>query len=145
MKVRVVAATLALLSFLPLLASAQELYTEGPVSRVILLAVTPGKMQELLTSLSKDTKPIFEDAKRQGVISDYRIYLNTTKVGPQDFDVVITFQYPNMAALDGAGAKMEAISVKHFGSQAAWQAELKKRPERALLVGSRLTREITFK
>ncbi|MGH7864838.1 MAG: hypothetical protein ACREQB_07605 [Candidatus Binataceae bacterium] len=144
MKLRIIGATLALVFCIPLLASAQELYTEGPVSRVILLAVKPGKMTQFMAGLSKN-KPIFEEAKRQGAISDYKIYLNTTKVGAEDFDVVITFQYPNMAALDGANAKMTAISLKHFGSQAAWQAELEQRAERAVLVASRLTREIMLK
>src|SRR5262245_51196788 len=70
--------SLTLLTCLSLFVSqamAQEHYTEGPVSRVILLRVKPGKMNDFWMNMRENTKPLFEEYKKQGVISDYRIFL----------------------------------------------------------------------
>ena len=45
----------------PLSAMAQEHYTEGSVSRVLLLAVTPGKMNAFLSDLAENPKPVLDD------------------------------------------------------------------------------------
>jgi len=129
----------------PLSAMAQEHYTERSVSRVLLLAVTPGKMNAFLGDLAENLKPVLDDEKQQGLISSYQVSLNTTKETPEDWDVAIAIQYKNMAALDGLTAKTDALSLKHYGSKEARQSATDRRVELAHLVGSRLTRQITLK
>jgi hypothetical protein len=66
-----------LLLFLLMLAPgmfAQEHYTEGPVWRVSLIRVKPTHMDEYLTTLQQTTKPFYEEAKRQGIIVDYKVF-----------------------------------------------------------------------
>ena len=130
---------------LPLSALAQEQYTEGSVSRVLLLRVTPGKMEPFLTELRQNLKPVYEEEKQQGLISDYKIYLNSTKDAPEDWDVAIRIEYKDMAALDGLTAKVQELTLKRYGSKEARQKAFEKRVEMAHLVGNRLMREITLK
>ncbi len=68
----------------PLSVMAQEHYAEGSVLRVLLWAVTPGKMNGFLSDLAENFKPVFDEAKQQGLISSYQVSLNTTKDGPED-------------------------------------------------------------
>lgn len=124
---------------------AQEHYTNGPISRVILLKVKPGKMNDLMMDLRRNLKPIFEEEKRQGLITDYKIYLNTSTATPEDWDVGIIIQYKNYAALDDLAAKADPITLKHYGSKEARQAAADRRPERATVVSSRLVREVTLR
>jgi len=63
---------------------AQEHYAEGSVLRVLLWAVTPGKMNGFLSDLAENFKPVLDEAKQQGLISSYQVSLNTTKDGPED-------------------------------------------------------------
>jgi|SRR5208283_389104 len=72
----------------PLSAMAQEHYTERSVSRVLLLAVTPGKMNAFLGDLAENLKPVLDDEKQQGLISSYQVSLNTTKETPEDWEAM---------------------------------------------------------
>lgn len=141
----VAALLICLLFSVPVPASAQEQYTEGSVSRVLLLRVTPGKLESFLTDLRQNLKPLYEQEKQQGLISDYKIYLNSTKDGPDDWDLAIQIEYKNMAALDGLTAKIQALTLKQYGSKEARQTAFEKRVELAHLVGNRLMREIELK
>ena len=56
------------------------------------------------TSLRQPTKPIVEEQKRQGVITDYKIFLKKTKNNPEDGDIAVAIEYKNHAAMDGLAA-----------------------------------------
>jgi hypothetical protein len=88
---------------------AQEHYTEGPVWRIQLIRVKPTKMDAYLTSLQQSTKPFVDEQKKQGLVTDYKIFLKQTKNSPEDWDICVAIQYKNWAALDGAAAKNEAV------------------------------------
>ena len=95
----------------------QEQYTEGPVWRVTLVKAKPGKFTALLQDMRDNLKPLYEEEKKQGVIIDYRVYLNSTREAPEDWDVAIGIQYKNYAALDGLAAKIQDLTLKHYGSK----------------------------
>src|SRR5215831_6306002 len=97
---------------------AQEHYSEGPVWRVQLIRVKPTKMDAYLTSLRQGTKPFIEEQKKQGLITDYKVFLKQTKNNPEDWDICVAIQYKNWAALDGATAKNETIRDKIMGGKA---------------------------
>ena len=59
--------------------------------------------------------------KKENLILDYKVFLNTTKHDPQDWDIAIGVQYKNFGALDGLTAKNEAIRDKILGSKQAAQ------------------------
>ena len=124
---------------------AQEQYTEGPVWRVLLVKAKPGKLTALMQDLRDNLVPVYEEEKKQGFLTDYKFYLNSTTEGPDDWTIAIGIQYKNYAALDGLTAKAQELTLKHYGTKEARQAAADKRGEVGQLVGSRLMREITLK
>ncbi len=87
--------------------------------RVQLIRVKPPQMDAYLSSLRQSTKPFIEEEKKQGLVTDYKIFLKQTKNGPEDWDICVAVQYKNWAALDGAMAKTEAVRDQNPGRQGA--------------------------
>jgi hypothetical protein len=50
-------------------------------------------MDDYLTALQREIKPFYDEAKRQGAIVDYKIFLKETKSDPKDWDVAIAVLY----------------------------------------------------
>jgi hypothetical protein len=124
---------------------AQEHYTEGPVWRVQLIRVKPTKMDAYLSSLRQSTKPLIDEEKKQGLITDYKIFLKQTKNNPEDWDICVAIQYKNWAALDGATAKAEAARDKILGGKQPAQELGEKRAEIREIISSELLQEIVLK
>jgi hypothetical protein len=124
---------------------AQEHYTEGPVWRVQLIRVKPTKMDAYLASLRQSTKPLIEEEKKQGLVTDYKVFLKQTKNNPEDWDICVAIQYKNWAALDGATAKAEAVRDKILGGKQQGQELGEKRAEIREIISSELLQEIILK
>ncbi len=140
-----IVALLALLIVLAPAVIAQEHYTEGPVWRIQLIRVKPNKMDAYLSSLRQATKPFVEEQKKQGLITDYKIFLKQTKNNPEDWDICVAVQYKNWAALDGQTAKNEAIRDKILGGKTQAQDLGEKRSEIREIISSELLQEIVLK
>ena len=123
----------------------QEHYTEGPVWRVQLIRVKPGKMDAYLTSLRKSTKPLLEEEKKQGVILDYKVFLKETKSNPEDWDIAVALEFKNHATLDGLTAKGEELRDKIMGGKQVLQEVTDKRSEIREILTSDLMQEVTLK
>jgi len=137
-----------LLLFLLMLAPgmfAQEHYTEGPVWRVSLIRVKPTHMDEYLTTLQQTTKPFYEEAKRQGIIVDYKVFLKETKANPEDWDICVAVQLKNHAAMDGLDAKLEGVRDKILGGKQQAHQLAEKREEIRETVSSEVMEESTLK
>jgi hypothetical protein len=126
-------------------AHAQVPYNEGPVERVVLLHVTPGHFDAFMADLKKNIVPIWESEKSAGLIVGYEIFLNTTRSGPDDWDIGYSLTYKNMAALDGLPDKVYDIRMKQYGDSSAEQKVIDKRVENAHVVSSMLLRDITLR
>ena len=113
--------------------------------RVELIRVKPTKMDAYLTSLRQTTKPFIEEEKKQGLITDFKIFLKETKHNPDDWDICVAIQYKNWAALDGLAAKAEAVRDKVMGGKAPAQDLADKRAEIRDIVSSELLEEIVLK
>jgi len=124
---------------------AQEHYTEGPVWRFQLIRVKPPQMDAYLSSLRQSTKPFIEEEKKQGLVTDYKIFLKQTKNGPEDWDICVAVQYKNWAALDGAMAKTEAVRDQILGGKAQAQSLGEKRAEIREIISSELLQETVLK
>jgi hypothetical protein len=48
-------------------------YTLGPISRIILVDIKPGKGSEFWTDLRRNVRPLYDEYKRQGLIQDYSV------------------------------------------------------------------------
>lgn len=136
---------LALLLACAFSAVAQEHYTEGPVWRVQLIRVKPTQMDAYLATLRQSTKPLLDEMKRQGTIMDYKVFFKETKHNPEDWDIAVAIQYKNHAALDGLGAKGEALRDKILGGKQPAQQLAEKRTEMREIISSELLQEIILK
>ena len=96
---------------------AQEHYTEGPVWRITFYKIKPNQQDAYFASIRQKAKPFLDQLKQQGLIVDYKNYLNQTSSGPRDWDLALAVEYRNFAALDGLTPKVEALRDKVFGSK----------------------------
>ena len=119
-------------------------YTEGPVWQITMVKTKAGMSDDYLKALAKIYKSTNEEAKKQGVIMDYKILLGDNS-GPGDFDILLMEEYPNMAALDGLRDKLDPINRKLVGSEDVQRQGAIKRMEIRDILGGKLMREITLK
>ena len=126
-------------------ALSQEHYTDGPIWRVTYLDVKPGKMNDALKDLREHNNKLWAEAKQQGLILDYKVFLNATSNSPDDWDIATAVLYKNWGALDGLPAKTEALTLKHYGTAEARQQAGAKRVDLWTTTTSALAREIVLK
>jgi hypothetical protein len=130
-----------LLSALPSYAQSPN-FDVGPVWRVSYYHLKPGQGEAFWKDVRDHVKPVLESLKKEGLISDYKFWLNDTTDHPGDWDVAIGTLYPNYAAIDGLDAKGATIVAKHYGSRDAALEAGKKRNDLRELVMSKLAREV---
>jgi len=126
-------------------AFSQDHYTDGPVWRVNYLAVKPGKLQDSLKDIRENFAKVSAAAKAQGLILDYKVYLNSTSNGPDDWDIATCVLYKNFGQLDGLTAATNALTLKHYGTAEARAKANDARLELWTLSSSSLAREITMR
>jgi hypothetical protein len=114
------------------------------VWRVIYYRILPGKSDDIWTYMRKHTLPVYEEAKKQGVIVDYKIYTSSTPSSPEDWNLVFALGFKNWGALDDSTAKIEAIRLKHHGSQEKLRAAAAQRDQAQVLVAVKLVREVSL-
>ena len=90
-------------------------------------------------------KPLIEEEKKQGLVTDYKVFLKQTKNGPEDWDICVAIEYKNHAAMDGLAAKGEAARDKILGGKQAAQQLGEKRAEIREIISSELLQEIFLK
>jgi hypothetical protein len=120
-------------------------YDVGPVWRVVYYHIKPGQSEAFWKDIRENFKPIYADFKKEGLISDYKFWLNDTTDHPGDWDVAVGILYPNYASLDSVDAKGATIAAKHYGSRDAMIEAGKKRNDLRELVASKLAREVVPK
>jgi hypothetical protein len=119
-------------------------YTEGAVWQITMVKTKPGMGDDYLKSLAKTFKATNDEAKKQGIITDYKI-LSGDAATTQDFDLLLMVEYPNMAALDGLREKTDPIGAKMVGSEDQQRQLAVKRLEIREIMGDKTMREITLK
>jgi hypothetical protein len=126
-------------------AHAQVPYTQGTVTRVVLISITPGHSDAFFADIKNHVVPLWESEKAAGLILSYNLFLNQTSTGPSDWDLGYTITYKNMAALDGLPDKVYDLRMKEYGDHATEQKVIEKRVEDAHVVSSSLIRDITLR
>jgi len=119
-------------------------YNEGPVWQVTMVKTKYGMTDDYLKGLAKTFRGSMEEAKKQGLIMDFKILLGDS-ANPHDFDILLMTQSKNMAALDNAREKFDPIAHKVEGSTDEQRATAVKRTELREIFGDKLMREITLK
>jgi hypothetical protein len=130
-----------LLTALPALAQNPN-YDLGPVWRVTYYQVKPGQFEPFWKDFREHLKPSYEAVKKEGIITDYKVWTNVTTDGPHDWDVAVGLMYPNWAAFDQGEARAATILAKHYGSREAMIEAGKKRNEIREVVASKLAHEV---
>ena len=120
-------------------------YDVGPIWRVTYYHIKPGQSEAFWKDIRENLKPVYADFKKEGLINDYKMWLNDTTDHPGDWDVAVGILFPNYAALDAVDAKAATIVAKHYGSRDAMIEAGKKRTELREVVASKLAREVTPK
>ena len=130
-----------LLTALPALAQNPN-YDLGPVWRVTYYKLKPRQGEAFWKDFRENLKPSYEALKKEGLISDYKVWNNVTLDGPHDWDVAVGLTIPNWATIDQLDAKAATIVAKHYGSREAMIEAGKKRNEIRTVVASKLAHEV---
>jgi hypothetical protein len=117
-------------------------YDNGPIWRVVYYKLKPGQAEPFWKDFRENLKPTYADLKKEGILSDYKVWTNVTTDGPEDWDVALGLLYPNWAALDQGDAKAATIIAKHYGSRDAMIEAGRKRNELREVVMSKLAHEV---
>lgn len=119
-------------------------YTEGPVWEITMVRTKAGMSDDYLKNLASAYKATSEEAKKQGIILDYKILIGDA-ANQEDFDVMLLVQYKNMATLDGLREKTDPIARKLIGSEDVMRQASVKRLEVRDILGTKTMREVTLK
>ncbi|MGI9114226.1 MAG: hypothetical protein DLM52_12690 [Chthoniobacterales bacterium] len=119
-------------------------YVEGPVWQLTMVRTKAGMSDDYLKALAKIYKSTNDEAKRQGVIMDYKILIGDASTA-QDYDILLMVEVKNMAALDGLRDKLDPINNKLVGSQDTQRQLAVKRLEIREILGDKTMREVTLK
>jgi hypothetical protein len=119
-------------------------YNEGPVWTVTMIKTKSGLAGEYLKQITGTVKLVYDDEKKQKIILDYKI-LNGEASGPQDFNIMIMVEYPNLAAFDNLRDKMDPIVEKVMGTEQQRLTTATKRLDIREILGTKTMREITLK
>ena len=117
-------------------------FEPGPVWRVTYFHIKPGQGDAFWKNFRENTKPVLEEEKKAGLISDYKAFTNPVSDHPGDWNVAISISYPNYAALDQLAAKAATIAIKHYGTRDAMLAAGKKQDEVSEVIAGHLAREV---
>jgi hypothetical protein len=121
---------------------AQENFTPGPVTRIILIRIKPGHTTEFWADVRQNLKPTFEEYKKQGVITDYMFFTKSTTENSSDWNVGYGLTYKNWAALDDLAQRTDPITLKHYGTAQARTDAGRRRIENGELISSFLIRNV---
>jgi hypothetical protein len=99
---------------------------------------------DYLKNLAGAYKATSEEAKKQGIIVDYRILIGDA-ANRDDFDIMLMVEYKNMAAFDGLREKTDPIARKLIGGEDVMRQANVKRLEIREILGTKTMREVTLK
>jgi hypothetical protein len=117
--------------------------TPGPVTRVILIHIIPGQADAFWQDMRQHLKPVYEEYKRRGIITNYTVGTKSTTESPNDWNVVLTLSYANWAAFDNLAALTEPVTLAHYGTAAQRTMAASARVTHATTVSSFLVRAQT--
>src|SRR5712691_11955170 len=103
-----------LLAAFPVFAQSPN-FDPGPVWRVTYYHIKSGQADAFWKDFRENTKPIFEEFKKAGLIVDYKTFTNPVTDHPNDWNVALSVSYPNYAALDQLLPKGPPSSTNTLG------------------------------
>jgi hypothetical protein len=150
MKSKAIGLLAAGLLFTSASALAQEHWTEGPVWECSAYRTGPGMFDTYLKFIRAHSEVINAEAKKQGLILDYKTFIHTP-ADEHDYDVLFCTLYSSFGkALDynkGDDDKFEAISAAHWATPDEDEQAKKSSPrlEMRTYMGTSYHREVTLR
>jgi hypothetical protein len=132
-------------------ALAQEHYTEGPVWQLNYYRIKEDKFDAYLKYLRANWLPQMTELKKQGLILDHKVYFNTARRDPTDWDMAFAILFASYGkALDYNASdeeKAKAISAKQFKTkdEDKQREAMAPRLDWREFVGQAYVREVTLK
>ncbi len=117
--------------------------TPGTVTRIVLVHIKPGHADPFWADVRQHQKPVYDEEKRQGILTNYSVATKPTQDNPEDWNVALTLTYTNWAALDNLQSRTDPITLAHYGSAANRTAAAIARLEHSSLVATFLVRDQT--
>jgi hypothetical protein len=119
-------------------------YSEGSVWDITYVQTEPGQFDAYLHDLRSNWRRTMEAAKAEGHVLSYRV-ISSGRGNPQDWNLLLLVEYPNMAALDNSMAIMERISREVLQRTPQQQSEAAvQRGQLREILGGKLGRELIF-
>ena len=131
-------------------AIAQEQWTEGPVWECSAYRTNPGMFDTYIKWIRTHNEPIMAEAKKQGLVVDYKTFLHTPR-DQNDYDVLFCTLYSSFGkALDydaGDDAKFDKISEAHWktADEDKQRENSAPRLEMRTFMGTSYHREVTLR
>ncbi len=129
---------------------AQEHFTTNSVRIVSMYRTNPGQFDAYMKYLRANFLPQQEEAKKQGLILDYSILLNTPS-SPDDWDIAVVVVHKNFGdALDynqSDADKRKEIMSKHYKTtdEDKMREMTANRFEMRTYIGTKYFRDVTLK
>ncbi|HEX9383272.1 MAG TPA: hypothetical protein VF908_07715 [Gemmatimonadaceae bacterium] len=117
--------------------------TPGTVTRIVLVHIKPGHADPFWADVRQHQKPVYDEEKRQGILTNYSVATKPTQDNPEDWNVALTLTYTNWAALDNLQSRTDPITLAHYGSAANRTAAAIARLEHGSVVATFLVRDQT--
>ena len=117
--------------------------TPTTLTRIVLIRIKPGRTDQFWADFRRDLKPVYDEEKRQGILTDWHAFTKPTQENPGDWGVGIALVYANWAALDNLFPRTDPITIGHYGSVANRTAAANARLENGTVVSSFLVRDQT--
>jgi hypothetical protein len=126
-------------------AVAQQPYRDGPIWRMVFMRSKPGQLENYLKNFKGRTLPAMVEEKEKGIILDYKIMLNTKKADPQDWDIIIAYQFKDQAAYYAFVPMNDEIETRVVGGPEGRNLTAVQREPMKETLKSVFVKEITLK
>ena len=117
--------------------------TPTGVTRVTLIRITRDHGSEFWQDVRQHLKPIYEEYKRRGIITNYAFETKLSADNENDWNVVLSVTYPSYAALDDLAKKTDPVTLAHYGSPEKRTAAGVERGKHGTVVQSFLLRDLS--
>ena len=109
-----------------------------------MIKTKAGMADDYLKNLAQIYKAVNDEAKKQGIIMDYKILLGNDST-PQDFEIFLCRNLKIWPLSMVCASKTDPIARKLIGSEDVRRQGAVKRMEIRDIMGNKLMREITLK
>lgn len=103
----------------------------------------PGHYEDYLADLCNVWRAFNDEAIERGVVKSYKI-LSAAAATPEDWNLILLVEHPNMATFDNASEKCDPIAESILGNLQEQGEATVERSRLRHIMGSKLARELHF-